>query len=121
MAELFSLTGLWYPGQKVTFSRFELNQILSLYGTRVSSGEWRDYALDSTNDTAMFYIFKSSNDKPSFTIAKIAHKGFKRHAKFVVYVDNKTLKRGDTIIEVLQVFDDIDNNKKDKNKKDKKK
>ena len=45
------------PAQ-VAFSRQELGVILSVYGHKVASGEWRDYALDFTPDKAVFAIFQ---------------------------------------------------------------
>lgn len=112
MVQLFSIHGRWYPGQKVTFNRHELSQILSVYGTRVSKGEWKDYALDSTHDTAMFSIFRHTNEKPAYVVAKIMRRGFKKQAKFAVYMENKTLKQGDSLLEVLQVFHEKEKDKK---------
>ncbi|TFG86559.1 MAG: DUF2794 domain-containing protein, partial [Hyphomicrobiales bacterium] len=30
----------------ISFDRQELSQILNIYGRKVASGEWRDYAID---------------------------------------------------------------------------
>ncbi|MCP4097567.1 MAG: DUF2794 domain-containing protein, partial [Planctomycetaceae bacterium] len=39
------------PSQ-VFFNRRELNEILRIYGFKVSAGEWRDYAIDHLKDRA---------------------------------------------------------------------
>ncbi|TNE30945.1 MAG: DUF2794 domain-containing protein [Alphaproteobacteria bacterium] len=112
MAQFFSLYGRWYPGQKVTFNKHELSQILSIYGLRVQRGEWRDYALDSTYDTAMFSIFRSSNEKPAFVVAKTVPRNHKKQAKFSVSSENKTLIQSNSLMEALTVFHEKDKEKK---------
>ena len=42
------------------FSKDELAKILNLYSKGVSSGEWKDYAIDFNKNNAFFYIFKHS-------------------------------------------------------------
>lgn len=112
MAQFFSLYGRWYPGQKVTFNKHELSQILSIYGTRVQRGEWRDYALDSTYDTAMFSIFRSSNEKPAFVVTKTVPRNQKKQAKFSVFTDDKALIQSNSLMEALTVFHEKDKEKK---------
>lgn len=57
------------------FTRIELNQILNIYARFVSSGEWRDYALDHLDGVAIFSIYRSSVEQPLFTIEKHKLKG----------------------------------------------
>src|SRR5258705_436228 len=38
---------------QVTFDRHELCRILAVYGRMVAAGEWRDYALDFLEDSAV--------------------------------------------------------------------
>ena len=57
------------------FTRIELSSILSAYSVRVASGEWRDYALDHINASAMFSIFKHAHEHPLLTIEKKQLKG----------------------------------------------
>ena len=56
--------------QKAFFDRNELNLLLSLYATRVASGEWRDYAIDQHPGYAVFSVFRHTNDQPLFSIVK---------------------------------------------------
>ena len=48
----------------IFFSKFELTAILNLYSKQVSKGSWRDYALDSQIDIAIFSIYRHTHDKP---------------------------------------------------------
>jgi hypothetical protein len=52
------------------FTRGELSKMLSVYSRRVSSGEWRDYAIDHDEGLAMFSVFRDTHDQPVFTIVK---------------------------------------------------
>lgn len=55
----------------VHFDRRELTLLLDLYARRVAAGEWRDYAIDSGPRGAVFAVFRSSQERPLFTIAKL--------------------------------------------------
>ena len=59
------------PASKVTFSRRELDRILSLYGRKVAAGEWRDYAIDFLKDRAVFSVFRRTTEFPIYRIEKI--------------------------------------------------
>ena len=52
------------------FSKDELAKILNLYSKGVSSGEWKDYAIDFNKNNAFFYIFKHSLAAPECTLNK---------------------------------------------------
>ena len=52
------------------FSKEELYLILSLYGTGVSSGKWKDYAIDHTKDNAVFSIYRNTFEKAFLSIKK---------------------------------------------------
>ena len=52
------------------FSREELTKILNLYSKGVSSGEWKDYAIDFNKNNAFFYIFKHSLASPECVLNK---------------------------------------------------
>jgi hypothetical protein len=54
----------------VFFSRAELEQILSLYGRQVAAGEWRDYAIDSLPDRALFSVYRRSSEAPLYQVEK---------------------------------------------------
>jgi len=91
------------PAKRATyFSRTELNQLLSLYSRRVSSGEWRDYAIDHGAGMAVFSVFRHSHDRPAFSIAK---HGAGRAGEFLVFAGTARLKRADSIAEAVEVLE----------------
>ena len=55
------------------FSKEELNKILSFYGVRVASGEWRDYAIDRDEEKSSFSIYRHTSEMPLYKIIK-SHK-----------------------------------------------
>jgi len=52
------------------FSKDELSKILNIYSKGVSSGEWKDYAIDFNKNNAFFYIFKHSLAAPECILNK---------------------------------------------------
>ena len=52
------------------FSKEELNKILSFYGVRVASGEWRDYAIDRDEEKSSFSIYRHTSEMPLYKIIK---------------------------------------------------
>lgn len=91
---------------KATFSRGELSLILGIYGERVQRGEWRDYAIDSLPDMALFSIYRSAKEKPLYAIAKIPSRSILKPSQYAVYSGNKTLKQSASLSEVLKIFEE---------------
>jgi len=87
------------------FSRAELSRILSVYGDRVKRGEWRDYAIDSLADMAVFSVFRSTHEAPIYTIAKIPGRSILKSPQYVVSAGRETLKEGPSLDSVLAVFE----------------
>ena len=87
----------------IFFSRQELNQLLSLYSRRVSSGEWRDYAIDQNGGRAVFSIFRHSHDSPLFAIAKQTAKSG-RSREYVVFRGHCKVKQSASLSEALSIF-----------------
>ena len=52
------------------FSKEELSKILNLYSKGVSSGNWKDYAIDFNKNNAFFYIFKHTLASPECILNK---------------------------------------------------
>ena len=63
------------------FSKNELAKILNIYSKGVSSGEWKDYAIDFKRNNAFFYIFKHSLAGPEC----ILNKSLERKKKRIFY------------------------------------
>jgi hypothetical protein len=85
------------------FDRTELNQLLSLYSRHVACGQWRDYAIDQRQGSAVFSVFRHTHDAPLFRIAKRIGRGGRR-SEFIVQSGRETLKRASTMSEALSVF-----------------
>lgn len=92
-------------GAPVRFDRIELDQILRLYGRMVAANEWRDYAIDSLFDRAVFSVFRRTSETPLFQIVKNPKLARKQGAYSVVATTGLILKRGHELANVLRVFD----------------
>jgi hypothetical protein len=92
------------PAQ-VTFDRMELRAIFDLYGRKVASGEWRDYAIDFLRDRAVFSVFRRSTEFPLYRIEKTPRLARKQGAYAVVTASGLILKRGPELARVLKVLD----------------
>lgn len=91
-------------GRVVSFTRPELNLLLSLYSRRVIGGEWKDYAIDHGSGMSAFSIYRDSSDRPLFTVFKFTG-GNKKKGSYVVGSGGNTLKRGRTLAEALSLFE----------------
>lgn len=89
----------------VSFDRHELGEILRIYGRMVAAGEWRDYAIDTLKDRAVFSIFRRSSEMPLFRIEKNPKLARRQGAFSVHAAGGLVLKRGQDLAQVLKVFD----------------
>jgi hypothetical protein len=71
----------------IAFDRRELTQILNVYGRKVASGEWRDYAIDTMKEKAVFSVFR------------------RQGAYSVIAATGLILKRGHDLARVLRALD----------------
>lgn len=85
----------------VYFGKAELSQIMGLYSRRVSSGEWRDYAIDHLDGMAVFSVFRSTQDQPLFSIAKMAGRPGK-DADYLAATGGNSFARSTSLAEVLE-------------------
>ena len=92
---------------KASFSQGELSLILGVYGERVKRGEWRDYAIDSLPDMAVFSVYRSSKESPIYAIAKVPSRSILKPSVYVVSSGNKTLKESPSLSEALSVFEEV--------------
>ena len=95
------------PRQKpyVGFDRRELITILNLYGRKVASGEWRDYAIDFLKDRALFSVYKRASERPLYVIEKNPKLRTKQGQYMVTIEDGRVLKRGHELDNVLRVLE----------------
>lgn len=88
------------------FRRSELSSILNSYSSRVSSGEWRDYALDHIEGAAVFSIYRSSQEKPLYMIEKQRLKGKNRQV-FILRDRRKIIRKAAKLNDVLDYLDSL--------------
>ena len=89
----------------IFFSKFELTSILNLYSKQVSKGFWKDYALDSKANTAIFSIYKHSHDRPIYQIIKKSLKGFRNMPDFFITKDTEIINKSSEISIILSKFE----------------
>lgn len=81
-----------YSRHHVTFTKPELNAILSVYSFQVAKNHFRDYAIDFTKAMAMFSFFRHAHENPLASIVKLPANtatGF----VFEVFFERKRLSR----------------------------
>ncbi|MEO1191475.1 MAG: DUF2794 domain-containing protein [Pseudomonadota bacterium] len=54
----------------VYFDRSELQALMALYSEQVMAGTWRDYAIDHLAGMAAFSVYRRSQERPLYTLAK---------------------------------------------------
>ncbi|MEX6508359.1 DUF2794 domain-containing protein [Jiella sp. M17.18] len=89
----------------VSFDRRELSEILKVYGRMVAAGEWRDYAIDTLKDRAVFSVFRRTSEMPLYRVEKNPKLARKQGAYQVVAAGGLIMKRGGDLATVLGVFD----------------
>jgi hypothetical protein len=89
----------------IAFDRRELSQILNVYGRKVASGEWRDYAIDSLREKAVFSVFRRASETPLYRIEKASKQSRRQGAYSVVAATGLILKRGHDLARVLRALD----------------
>jgi hypothetical protein len=89
----------------VTFDRKELSTILNVYGRKVASGEWRDYAIDFLRERALFSIYKRSSERPIYVIEKNPRLRNKQGQYLVLSQEGRVLRRGHELATVLRILE----------------
>ena len=89
----------------VSFDRKELATLLNVYGRRVASGEWRDYAMDMLRDRALFSIYRRSSERPQFVVEKNPKLRNKQGMYVVTNHEGRILRRGHDLEKVLRVLE----------------
>ena len=79
--------------------------MIQFYSARVSSGEWRDYAIDMLKDRAVFSVFKRASEVPIYTIEKMPKLARRQGEWSVINANGLVLKRGHELKQVLKVLD----------------
>ena len=92
-------------GEQVMFDRRELSTILSVYGRHVAAGEWRDYAIGSGKDFAIFAVFRRTSEMPLYRIEKRPKLRHRQGLYAVVGAAGQVLKRGHDLAQVLRILE----------------
>jgi hypothetical protein len=90
---------------RIRFDRTELKRILNTYGRMVMAGEWRDYAIDSRDDVAVFSVFRRASEMPLYSIEKRPKLKDRQGQYSVVAPGGQLLKRGHDLSTVLRVLE----------------
>lgn len=93
------------PAGPVCFDRSELSAILGLYGRMVAAGEWRDYAISTLRDCAVFAAFRRTAETPVCRIEKHPRLRGRQGMYAVVGMDGQVLRRGADLPVVLRVLE----------------
>ena len=89
----------------IFFSKIELSSILNLYSRQVSKGYWRDYAIDSLIDNAIFSVYRHSQDKPMYQIIKNSQKGFRNKPMFFIKKNEEIINKSNNLSLILSNFE----------------
>jgi hypothetical protein len=104
MAEPRSARSSTGAAAATAFDRGELSLILSLYGSKVAQGEWRDYAIDMGSDKAVFSVFRRTSEVPLYRIEKNPRQARKQGLYSVIAQGGEILRRGHDLAQVLRVL-----------------
>lgn len=88
----------------VCFNRTELMTILNIYGRMVAAGEWRDYAIDTLKDRAIFSVFRRTSEMPVYRIEKNPKLARKQGAYSLVSQQGDILKRGHDLSSIIKLL-----------------
>ena len=88
--------------RSVFFNRRELDIILRVYGRQVAAGEWRDYAIDQTDEEAVFSVFRRTSEMPLYRIFKAPRDARRQGAYRIVGASGMIVKRGHDLAQVLK-------------------
>ena len=86
---------------QVGFERGELGRIVDLYGRMVAAGFWKDYAIEFTPESASFWAFRRSAERPEYKIEKIPALRNKQGMWVLIGEHGAVLKRGHELGPVL--------------------
>ncbi|HAT87870.1 MAG TPA: DUF2794 domain-containing protein [Rhizobiales bacterium] len=78
--------------------------ILNIYGRMVAAGEWRDYAIDSLKEKAVFSIFRRTSEMPLYRIEKNPKLARKQGAYALVSQQGQILKRGQDLSPIIKLL-----------------
>ena len=97
-------TALHPATSPVFFDRQELSQILAVYSRKVMAGEWRDYAIETGAEGAVFSVFRRTWDGPAYRVVKVPPAGLEAET-YLVTDRGRVLRRGRALAPLLKVLE----------------
>lgn len=91
----------------LTFSKNELNAILSIYSFQVAKGKWRDYAMDFLKQMAVFSIFRHSSEQPLVSIVKTRGNTASGYIYELFFEKKRIARSGDLAIALQNLRDKL--------------
>ena len=88
----------------VFFDRHELSQIFSVYSRKVIAGEWRDYAIERDDRSAVFTVYQRSWDGPAYRVVKLPPEENREDA-YLVADRCGVLCRAASLKQLLKIFE----------------
>jgi hypothetical protein len=88
--------------QQIMWTRQELSEIMRAYGRAVTDGLWRDYGISTTQDRAIFAVFRKSQEAPLYRLEKIPSLRQKQGQYQLIAFSGQILKRGHDLAAVLK-------------------
>ncbi len=105
MSKIYHFSKYMKAKEKVTFTKCDLNSIISVYSQKVSNGIWKDYSINFENNYAEFSIYKHTLAYPEFSIIKNNKK------VFFIYSKNIELKKSKYIKDILNILKKVEKKK----------
>ena len=102
MVNLISLNATRQTNKNsLSFTKLELNRILSNYSSGVIKGYWKDYAIDQTGNISIFSIYRNSQEPPTFCLEQ-KRKGASQVLNFTLWHGPKVLENSTSLEKVLK-------------------
>ena len=98
MSKIYHFSKYIKEKEKVTFSKKDLNSIISIYSQKVSMGIWKDYSINFERNYAEFSVYKHTYASPEFSIVK------NKKRIFSIYSRKQELKKSKYIKDVLNIL-----------------
>ena len=105
MSKIYHFSKYIKAKEKVTFSKKDLNSIISIYRQKVSNGIWKDYSINFEKNYAEFSIYRHSYASPEFSIIK------NKKNIFYIYSRKQELRKSKYIKDILNVLKKVESKK----------
>jgi Protein of unknown function (DUF2794) len=85
------------------FNKKELQEILNIYGSMVSYGEWKDYGIYMSKNIVSFEIYRKATENPLFEIIK--NLNYKQNNKYQLKDSSGVIiKTSDALSSIIKVI-----------------